>query len=112
MLNTRRDVLFNGKSSMRPHRLKAWTLTGEYNTEFFRYFTSRAGRKGWIQRTDNGQFAITVSGVDAVAENNLLLKKDRLLPMGDEFSRNAEASNDFNTDRTAFLTGHQREMSS
>jgi curved DNA-binding protein len=68
--------------------------------------------KGWIQRTDNGQFAITVSGVDAVAENNLLLRKDRLLPIDAEFSRNAEASSDFNTDRTAFLTDHQTELSS
>lgn len=68
--------------------------------------------KGWIQRTDNGQFAITVSGVDAVAENNLLLRKDRLLPIGAEFSRNAEAANDFNPDRTAFLSGHQTELSS
>ena len=41
--------------------------------------------KGWIQRVENGGFAITVSGVDAVIENGLPLKKDRLLPAADEF---------------------------
>jgi len=41
--------------------------------------------KGWIQRVENGGFAITVSGVDAVIENDLTLKKDRLLPAADEF---------------------------
>jgi curved DNA-binding protein len=41
--------------------------------------------KGWIQRVENGGFTITVSGVDAVIENDLPLKKDRLLPAADEF---------------------------
>jgi len=41
--------------------------------------------KGWIQRVENGGFAITVSGVDAVIENDLPLKKSRLLPAADEF---------------------------
>jgi len=41
--------------------------------------------KGWIQRVENGGFAITVSGVDAVIENDLPLKKDRLLPAPEEF---------------------------
>jgi curved DNA-binding protein len=41
--------------------------------------------KGWIQRVENGGFAITVSGVDAITENDLSLKKDRLLPAADEF---------------------------
>jgi len=37
--------------------------------------------KGWIQRVENGGWAITVSGVDTVIENELPLKKDRLLPL-------------------------------
>jgi len=41
--------------------------------------------KGWIQRVENGGFAITVSGVDAVIESDFALKKDRLLPAADEF---------------------------
>jgi curved DNA-binding protein len=42
--------------------------------------------KGWIQRVENGGFAITVSGVDAVIENDLPLKKDRLLAAPEESS--------------------------
>jgi len=36
--------------------------------------------KGWIQRGENGGWAITASGVDTVIENGLPLKKDRFLP--------------------------------
>jgi curved DNA-binding protein len=46
--------------------------------------------KGWIQRVENGGFAITVSGVDAVIENDLPLKKDRLLPSAEKFSIHAD----------------------
>jgi curved DNA-binding protein CbpA len=41
--------------------------------------------KGWIQRVENGGFAITVSGVDAVIQDDSSLKKDRLLPAAGEF---------------------------
>jgi curved DNA-binding protein len=36
--------------------------------------------KGWVVRTETGEFAITASGVDAVTADDLLLRKDRLLP--------------------------------
>jgi curved DNA-binding protein len=42
--------------------------------------------KGWIQRLETGGFAITAKGVDAVMEQDLLLRKDRLLPAVNEFS--------------------------
>jgi curved DNA-binding protein CbpA len=42
--------------------------------------------KGWIQRIETGEFAITASGVDEVMERNLTLKRDRLLPAANEFS--------------------------
>jgi curved DNA-binding protein len=42
--------------------------------------------KGWILRSDTGEYAITASGVDEVSENDLSLKKDRLLPETSEFS--------------------------
>lgn len=38
--------------------------------------------KGWIQRVENGGWAITANGVDTVIENKLPLKKDRLLSAG------------------------------
>jgi curved DNA-binding protein len=40
--------------------------------------------KGWIQRLETGEFAITATGVDEVIGNNLLLRKDHLLPYFDE----------------------------
>jgi hypothetical protein len=49
--------------------------------------------KGWIQRLDTGEFGITVSGVEAAIENDLLLGKDRLLPAGEEFSRSSDDAN-------------------
>jgi curved DNA-binding protein CbpA len=42
--------------------------------------------KGWIQRVENGGYAITASGVDTVIENSVSLKKDRLLPAPGELS--------------------------
>ena len=36
-------------------------------------------QKGLIERTDSGGYAITVSGIDVVEENELVLGKDRLL---------------------------------
>jgi curved DNA-binding protein CbpA len=42
--------------------------------------------KGWIQRVETGEFAITASGVDEVVEKNLTLKKDQLLLSANEFS--------------------------
>ena len=38
--------------------------------------------KGWIERTESGKFAITAAGVDAVAENGILLQRERLLTEG------------------------------
>ncbi len=35
--------------------------------------------KGWIQREETGGFAITVDGIDAVIEKNMILREDRLL---------------------------------
>ncbi len=37
--------------------------------------------KGWIQRAENGGFAITANGVDMVMEKDMLVKQDRLLPI-------------------------------
>lgn len=42
--------------------------------------------KGWIQRLETGEFAITASGVDEVMEKNLTLEKYHLLPSGNGFS--------------------------
>jgi len=44
--------------------------------------------KAWVHRIETGELAITASGVDAVTENEILLKKDLLLPSADELSSN------------------------
>ena len=46
--------------------------------------------KGWIQRCDNGEFAITANGVDKVAENDLSLKKVQLLPRNPSNSQQSQ----------------------
>jgi curved DNA-binding protein CbpA len=53
--------------------------------------------KGWVMRTDNGEFAITASGVDAVLENDLLPSKYRLLPQGENNSEDSEDSKEPST---------------
>ncbi len=40
--------------------------------------------KGWIQRLETGEFAVTASGVDEVVANDLKLRKDRLLSLKTE----------------------------
>lgn len=42
--------------------------------------------KGWIQRIETGEFAITAEGVDEVIKNDLLIRKNNLLPYFDESS--------------------------
>jgi curved DNA-binding protein len=42
--------------------------------------------KGWIQRVETGEFAITVEGVDEVIKDGLLSRKNNLLPYFDESS--------------------------
>ena len=37
-------------------------------------------QRGWVEILDNGQLAITVSGVDKLADRELALPEDRLLP--------------------------------
>jgi curved DNA-binding protein CbpA len=46
--------------------------------------------KGWVQRLDTGEFAISASGVDAVMENDLWMKKDRFLTFNNEFAFDEE----------------------
>ena len=43
--------------------------------------------KGWIERTDTGGFAITAEGVDEIGNDNLILRKDRLLSQSTETSK-------------------------
>ena len=50
--------------------------------------------KGWIQRLENGQFALTVLGVDEVEKNRLKLNPDRLLTAhNSEFEKDEWSAN-------------------
>ena len=44
--------------------------------------------KGWIQRLENGKFALTAPGVDEVEKGRLRLNDDRLLAASAENSEN------------------------
>jgi len=46
--------------------------------------------RGWIKPTDTGGYAITVSGVDVVEENELTLGKGRLITYNDGSPKNTE----------------------
>ena len=59
----------------------------EHHMEFHVWYLKE---KGWIVRTDTGGYAITADGVDKMAEHDLLLRKDRLLPGIDESSTRSE----------------------
>jgi len=50
--------------------------------------------KKWVQRTDTGEFCITAEGVDKVAEHDMMLRKDRLLPMPEKSTTMNEESKD------------------
>jgi len=59
--------------------------------------------KGWILRTDTGGYAITADGVDKMAKNDLMLRKDRLLPGIGETSEGSGESMDHVPDDKALL---------
>jgi len=66
--------------------------------------------KGWILRTDSGGYAITADGVDKMAKNDLLLRKDRLLPGIDESStRNGESMDSDPDDKTLLRSDGERD---
>jgi curved DNA-binding protein CbpA len=52
--------------------------------------------KGWIGRTESGKYAITVDGVDWIAEKDRLFRKDRLIGEGNDndFSQDSSRSSE------------------
>jgi curved DNA-binding protein CbpA len=51
--------------------------------EHLEFHTWYLAEKNWIVRQNNGQFAITVSGIDRMIEDNaLLLRRDRMIGQG------------------------------
>ena len=66
--------------------------------------------KEWILRTDTGGYAITADGVDKMAKNDLMLRKDRLLPGIDEtLTRNGESMDSNPDDKTLLRSDGERD---
>jgi len=73
----------------------------QHHMEFHLWYLKE---KGWILRTDTGGYAITADGVDKMAKNDLLLRKDRLLPEIGETSERRGASMDPSSDDKTLLS--------
>ena len=74
-------------------------------TEHLEFHVWYLKEKGWIQRLENGQLAITASGVEKLAEGDLLLRSDRLLT--DSVSKNHPDNGDDDRDTNGrFLNGN------
>jgi curved DNA-binding protein len=66
--------------------------------------------KGWILRTDTGGYAITAEGVDKMSTNDLLLRKDRLLPGIDgSATRNGESMDPGTDEKTLLRNDGEQE---
>ena len=74
----RRDATNPGVSMYELERL---LRTPEKHLEFYLWYLKE---KGWIQRTENGQFAITANGVDEAMENRNGNNKKHLLTSGQQ----------------------------
>jgi hypothetical protein len=48
--------------------------------------------KGWIERLDTGQLAISAAGVDQVEQGQLRLRKDYLLTDGSDAAQRTESA--------------------
>ena len=84
----RKDVMKPGVGGFQLEKLLGLP---EKELEFYIWYLKE---KRWIEQTETGGFAITASGVDAVIEKNILLRKDRLLPWSNGTSFNSEGSED------------------
>ena len=85
-ISRRREPANSGMGSFELERLLG---VPEQHLEFHIWYLKE---NGWIERSDTGKFAISVTGVEAVIEKNLFLSKDRLLPEGGGNSRTAKES--------------------
>ncbi|MBW2575844.1 MAG: J domain-containing protein [Deltaproteobacteria bacterium] len=66
--------------------------------------------KGWILRTDTGGYAITADGVDKMANNDLMLRKDRLLPgIGETSEGSGESMDSVPDDKVLLRSDGERD---
>jgi len=93
----RQDALNPGMGIMEFEKLLGCP---RHHMEFHIWYLKEKNR---IRLTDTGEYAITADGVDKMAENDMLLKKDRLLPWVGESSTKSGESMDSDPDDKALL---------
>ena len=69
----RRDA---NKCGLGAYRIERLLGCSEQDLKFHIWYLKE---KGWLQRTDTGEFAITALGVDLVEDSEIMAQKDRLL---------------------------------
>ena len=100
----RQDALNPGMGAMEFEKVLGCP---QHHMEFHLWYLKE---KGWIVRTDTGGYAITADGVDKMAKNDLLLRKDRLLPRIDELStQSANSINPVTDDKGLLRSNGERE---
>lgn len=72
-IDRRQNPLNSGVGAWRLEQLLGWP---EKILDFHIWYLKE---KGWIQITDSGAYAVTVTGVEMIEDNDLILGKDRLL---------------------------------
>jgi len=93
----RQDALNPGMGIMEFEKLLGCP---RHHMEFHIWYLKEKNR---IRLTDTGEYAITADGVDKMAENDMLLRKDRLLPGIGESSTKSGESMDSDPDDKALL---------
>jgi len=93
----RQDALNPGMGIMEFEKLLGCP---QHHMEFHVWYLKEKNR---IRLTDTGEYAITADGVDKMAENDMLLRKDRLLPWVGESSTKSGESMDSDPDDKALL---------
>jgi curved DNA-binding protein len=72
-IDRRQNPSDSGVGSWRMEKLLEWP---EKILEFHLWYLKE---KGWIQRVDNGGYAITASGVEIIEKDGYILEKDKLI---------------------------------
>jgi len=84
-IERRQDPEKAGVGLWRLEQLLGWP---EKMLEFHTWYLKE---KKWIERTDNGGFAITAVGVDELEKDGMILGKDRLLPETTDLNEAADS---------------------
>jgi len=100
----RQDALNPGMGIMEFEKLLGCP---RHHMEFHVWYLKEKNR---IRLTDTGEYAITADGVDKMAENDLLLRKDRLLPgVGESSTRSGDSMDSDPDDKVLLRSDGERD---